>query len=173
MKCLLISALAVFLTAGFLPAQQQQQDKEKQASAPPMTPAARLAAARTAFIKKSGGEDAIAFDVVSTTLEGWGRFALVDAPEKADIIVEIVTGEDNRPTAGPGSVKSSRRSGGMAPSSSSSHTLSQFKLIVYDAKSRFGLWTGSERIKPASKKIARKTMKWKRRSGWYPDFTMT
>jgi hypothetical protein len=153
MKCLLISALAVFLTASFLTAQPPQQDKEKQASASPMTPAARLAAARTAFIKKSGGEDAIAFDVVSTTLEGWGRFALVDAPEKADIVVEIVTGEDNRPAAGPASIKPSRRSGGMAPSGSASHTISQIKLVVYDAKSKFGLWTGSERIKPASKKI--------------------
>src|SRR5690242_15496053 len=113
-------AVALFLTAGLLaglqqpaqpdPQKSQQQDKDKKAAPPPMTPAARLAAAKTAFIKKSGGQDSIAFDVVNDTLQGWGRFTLVDTPEKADIIVEVFTTED-KPTTVSTSMKPSYRSG--------------------------------------------------------------
>ena len=44
-------------------------------------------------------------------------------------------------------------SGQNPPSSNSSHTISQIKLTVYDAKGKIGLWTGSERPQQALKKI--------------------
>lgn len=159
-------AVVLFLTASFLAGQQQpaqsdsqktqQQDKDKKAAPPPMTPAARLAAAKTAYIKKSGGSDSIAFDVVNDTLQGWGRFTLVDAPEKADIIIEVFTTED-KPTGVSTSMKPSYRTGAPESSSSTSKeiTISQIKLTVYDAKSKIGLWTGSEHPRGAMKKIAR------------------
>ena len=164
MKPVLLSAL--FLTASLLAAQQQPQqpqqntqqsqqpDKEKKASPPPMTPAARLAAAKTAFLKKSGGSESIPYDVVSDTLQGWGRFTLVEAVEKADVIIEVYTAEDSPTTI---STSGRGRGYGAGPSATASKevSISQIRLTVYDAKSKMGLWSSSEHPKGALKKVDR------------------
>jgi hypothetical protein len=162
MKPVLVTVL--FLSASLLAAQQQsqqqnaqppqQQDNEKKAAPPPMTPAARLAAARTAFLRKSGGSESIPYDVVNDTLQGWGRFTLVDAPEKADIIIEVYIAEDS-----PTTISTSGRGGryGSRPSASATKdvSISQIRLTVYDAKSKMGLWSGSARPKGALRKVDR------------------
>lgn len=166
MKPVLLSAL--FLSASLLavqlqPQQPQQnaqqsqvQDKDKKAALPPMTPAARLAAAKTAFLRKSGGSESIPYDVVSDTLQGWGRFTMVDAPEKADVIIEVYTAEDTPATIST-SGHGRGRGYGSGPSATASKdvSISQIRLTVYDAKSRMGLWSGSARPKGALKKVDR------------------
>jgi hypothetical protein len=157
MKHLLLSAFAVLLTATLLVGQQQQEpEKEKKATPPPITPAARLAAAKTAFVRMSGGSDTIPYDVISETLQGWGRFTLVESPEKADIVIEVSTTEDH-PTSVSASSRPARHGGGMDRSTTSSKdiTISQIKLMVYDARSKMALWSGSEHPKGALKRVDR------------------
>lgn len=163
MKPVLLSL--IFLSASLLAAQPQlqqpqntqspqQQDQEKKAAPPPMTPAARLAAAKTAFLRKSGGSESIPYDVVNDTLQGWGRFTLVDAPEKADVIIEVYTAEDSPTTI---STSGRGRRYGSQPSATATKDVSiaQIRLTVYDAKSKMGLWSGSARPKGALKKVDR------------------
>src|SRR5262249_36631359 len=131
----------------------EPKQEEKKTAPPPMSASARLAAAKTAFLKKAGSGDRIAYDVVSSTLEGWGRFTLVNTPEKADIIVEVFsTGEAE--TAVPSSVGRSRETGRMEQSTRSSRQIStaEIKLTVSDAKTKVPLSTGIEHPKSALKK---------------------
>src|SRR5579884_633238 len=79
-------------------AQQQQTSSDSQQSAapakhPPMTASAKLAAAKTAYVRNAGGGDT-AYTVIESGLEGWGKFTLVDSPSKADIIVEVSSPEE-------------------------------------------------------------------------------
>lgn len=53
----------------------------------------RMAAAKTVFLKNAGGND-IPFNVISRSFESWGRYILVDSPDKADMIVEILSPDD-------------------------------------------------------------------------------
>src|SRR5690242_1135348 len=50
--------------------------------------AQRLSAAKTVFVKKVEGSE-IPVNVIANALEGWGRYTLVNSPEKADLLIEI------------------------------------------------------------------------------------
>ena len=54
----------------------------------------RLASARNVFIYRTHGSR-IPFDVIRSTLEGWGRFTLVETPDKADLMIEISSSGDS------------------------------------------------------------------------------
>ena len=120
---------------------------------PPVTPTTRLAAARTVFIKNGGGSS-IPYNVVSTSMEGWGRYTSVDTPEKADLIIEI-----SSPSGGSG-VSVSSKTGTSAqtgqPESSTSTTRElgsgPIRMTVIDGKSKSVLWTASEQTKYAMRK---------------------
>ena len=149
--------LFIILAISLAPAVQQEQKQEpkpeeKPAAAPPLSASARLAAARTALLRKTGNGDNAAYDVVSTTLEGWGRFTLVNSLEKADIVVEIFSQSDSEGgiSASVGSDGRRGREGKVKQSS-----LSEIKLTVSDARSRVPLWTGVERPKSSMKKTDR------------------
>jgi len=146
------TALLLLLPAGLLAAQQEQKPAENKPAAPPIALAARLASAKTALLEKSGSGSNIAYDVVSSTLEGWGRFILVHEPEKADVIVEVFTQEE---TEGGISASSGRGGRGRPIGGSRQGTIAMIKLTVYDAKTHIALWTGAERPKGAMKKVDR------------------
>jgi hypothetical protein len=123
---------------------------------PPMTAAGRLGAAKTAFVKNAGG-NSIPFRVIESTLEGWGRFTLVEAPEKADLIVEV-----SAPAEGGGiSVSSSTDHSPLQGQTSQSTTTtkqvssSQVKMVVLDGRSKVPLWSGTEQPKFAVKQKAK------------------
>ena len=146
--------LSILLVTIFAAAiQQEQKQPEKKTAAPPMSTSARLAAAKTAFLRKAGGGDNIAYDVASTTLDGWQRFTLVNSPEKADIIIEIFTSEESQ-TSVSSSLGTSRETGRLEQSSRSTKqiTTAEIKLTVYDARSNVPFWTGIEHPKSAMKK---------------------
>lgn len=152
-KTILFVLLAISLTSAVQQEQKQEpKPEEKPAAAPPLSASARLAAARTAFLRKTGNGDNAAYDVVSTTLEGWGRFTLVNSLEKADIVVEIFSQSDSDGgiTASVGSDGRRGREGKVKQSS-----LSEIRLTVSDARSRVPLWTGIERPKSGMKKTDR------------------
>ncbi len=120
---------------------------------PPVTPTTRLAAAKTAFLKNGGGNP-IPYNVISTSMEGWGRFSLVNTPEAADIILEV-----SAPNGGSG-VSVSSKTGTSAstgqPESSTSTTRElgsgPIRMTVIDGKSKSVLWTGTEQPKFAMRK---------------------
>lgn len=153
LKTLLFLLLATGLMAAIQQEQKEpQKPDEKTAAAPPLSASARLAAAKTAFLKKTGNGDNAAYDVVSSTLEGWGRFTLVNSPDKADIVVEIFSMSENEGgiTASAGGGESRGREKAIQQS-----TASQIKLTVYDSKTRVPLWIAMEHPKGAMKKTDR------------------
>ena len=121
---------------------------------PHAAPADRLVAAKNVFIKRTGGSE-IPYNVINSSFEGWGRYVLVDHPDKADIIMEIsapsddsgarVTAKVNRETGQPESGYSSGRDISSDP----------IKVTVYDAKSKRPLWSATEKPKFAMKQKAR------------------
>jgi hypothetical protein len=122
----------------------------------PMTAAGRLTAAKTAYLKYGGGSR-IPFKVIDSALEGWGRFSIVSDSEKADIVFEVSAPEMESGV----SVSSSTNGGPLAgrnersTSTSKAVTVPQVKLVVFDARSKLPLWTGTERPKPALKQKGR------------------
>ncbi len=58
------------------------------------TPSMRLAAARKVFMTRTRGSR-IPLNVIRSTMEGWGRFTLVETPDKADLIIEIASSGDS------------------------------------------------------------------------------
>jgi hypothetical protein len=144
----------VLIFVGLLAAQQEQKSDEKKPS-PPMTSAARLAAARTAFLKRAAGRNS-PFDVISSAVEGWGKFTLVETPEKADIIIQVSSTDDS-PVSVSSSVDTSPETGHMQQSTKSTReiTSAQITLTVLDAKTRLPLWTATEHPKHAMKKVDR------------------
>lgn len=152
-KIVLFVLFAISLATAIQQEQKQEpKPEEKPAAAPPLSASARLAAARTALLRKTGNGDNAAYDVVSTTLEGWGRFTLVNSLEKADIVVEIFSQSDSEGgiTASVGSDGRRGREGKVKQSSQS-----EIRLTVSDARSRVPLWTGVERPKSGMKKTDR------------------
>ena len=125
--------------------------QEQKAGAPPVSPTARLAAAKTAYLRNGGGSE-IPYNVIESGIEGWGRFQLVDSAENADVIIEVVAPEDDTGV----SVSSSTDASGHTSSRSSRElSVAIIKLTVYDAKTHLPLWTGNERPKGAFKEKAR------------------
>src|SRR5437016_591458 len=156
-SALLMVLLAVLWTAGIEAAgAQQSPEQPKQPEQPkktePISAAARLAAAKTAFVAKSGNTD-IPYNVISSALEGWAHFTLVNSPEKADIIIEILASESGEVRIS-STMKPSRETGRMEQSSSTTKQMSaaEIKLAVYDAKTKMSLWMGIEHPKSALKK---------------------
>ena len=101
------------------------------------------------YVKNAHGGN-IPFDVISTDLQNWGRFTILNAPEKADFVAEVTSYESGTVSLGGNTAAPydrSAQSGVRKDLSSSSVTLK-----VYEAKTNRELWTGSEKIKSAFKK---------------------
>lgn len=128
------------------------QEAPKQAP-PPLSATSRLNAAKTMYLKQGEGSE-IPFNVVSEIMEGWGRFALVNSADKADIVLEVSAPADQGSSVG---VSSSTGRGEHNPSMSASRQISNapVKMNVYDARSHFPLWSGTEQPKAGMKQKAR------------------
>ena len=127
------------------------QDKKKPEA---LTASARLAAAKTAFVSRAQGNP-IPFDVISSALEAWGHFTLVNTPDKADVVIEIAAPEDSSGVSVKSSVKPSAETGRMETSTSSSKQLSfasDVKMTVLDPRTKLPLWTSTEHLRNAVKK---------------------
>ncbi|MBZ5523417.1 MAG: hypothetical protein LAP21_14370 [Acidobacteriia bacterium] len=136
-------------------------DSSKSGNAPrtePVSPAARLAAARSVFVKRTGGSD-IPYTVIGESIQGWGHFVVVNAPEKADLILEVEAPEDTSGLTFNSSAKSTNSSG--EPDRSSSTWLTKqtasndVKLTVREAKSGSVLWHAVEQTKSSIRKNSR------------------
>lgn len=143
-----MTAALLLLAIPLLTTQGEQKQEEKKTVPPPIAPAARLASAKTALLRKTGNGNNIAYDVVSSTLDGWGRFTLVHDADKADVIVEVYSVEESG-----GGISASGPGGRGRSASTPLNAI--IKLTVYDAKTHVPLWTGVERPKGAIKKVDR------------------
>ena len=131
------------------------QDAAK--STPPLSPYSRLTAAKTAFIRQGSGSE-IPYNVITSSMEGWGRFIILNSPEKADLILEV-----SAPSEGGSSVSissSTKPSGSSRPEESTPSTREistggPVKLVVYDGRSKAALWSGTEQAKSAMRQKAR------------------
>jgi hypothetical protein len=119
------------------------------------TPSGRLMNAKNVVVMRARGSD-IPYDVIKSTLDGWGRFNLVETKDKADLVVEIAT------TGGESSMRVASSSGpspltGRIEQSSSSSNLSDaaITMTVYDARNKRVLWVGNEMAKSPMKQTAR------------------
>lgn len=143
------SSLLLLLLAGALFGQEAKPPMPKKN--PPVTPSTHLAAARTAFVKDAGGNP-IPYNVISSSMEGWGRFEMVDSPEKADLILEVSSSS----SGGGISVSGTTDSGYGAPGSQTTTTkelsVGPIRLAVIDGKSKSVLWAATEQPKYAMRK---------------------
>jgi hypothetical protein len=126
--------------------------------APPMNPFTRLTAAKTVFLRNGGGSE-IPFNVIESSMEGWGRYQVVNSADKADLIVEVTSPRED---SGGVTVSSSSKTDGMGrpeQSTSSSRDISPsggpVKIVVFDGRSKAPLWSGSEQAKSAMRQKQR------------------
>jgi len=148
-----LSLLNIFVllvsTTLFVAAQERKQPALMSASA-------RLAAAKTAFLRKAGGSD-IPFKVIESSVTAWGYFALVDTPAKADIIIDISAPYDDDGVTLSSTAGTSPLTGRDEHSTTTTRQVSvpRIVLTISDARSNLRLWTAAERPKYAMKQKAR------------------
>src|SRR5205807_2326661 len=139
-----------------LPMYAQQQTPSDHPPAKPAAPSVsattRLLNAKTVFLKNIAGGD-IPFEIVNNAVIGWPRYTVVDAAEKADLLIEVSSPEEpkKKDDGGGTSIKgsSSGRDPRTMPSPTYSYSSTDVKLIVRDAHTRAILWAGSEPAKEA------------------------
>lgn len=145
---LVLVGLAFALTPGGAPVFAQQPPEKK-----PLieTPSMRLAAARNVFITRTHGSR-IPFDVINSTLDGWGRFTLVATPSKADLIIEISSSGDSGVQVSSSS-KVSAETGQEEKSNSTRKDISptDITMTVFESRNKRGLWSATESVKFAMK----------------------
>jgi len=118
--------------------------------------AQRLSAAKTVFVKKVEGSE-IPVNVITNALEGWGRYTLVNSPEKADLLIEITAPQQEPSSVTINGSSTSSITGRPEMNSSTSRNISNvpIRMAVLDPKTRLPLWTGVEQPKHAMKQKAR------------------
>lgn len=132
-----IAILIVLLSAVASFAQEQKP------ATPPLSPTARLTAAKTAYIKNGGGPSDVPYDIISSGIDGWARFELVDSPEKADVVIEITTTQDLNGI----NAASNDDSGQINKKTNHTLDVDTIKLRVYDPRTHLPLWASEERPK--------------------------
>jgi hypothetical protein len=118
--------------------------------------AQRLGAAKTAFIRKVEGSE-IPVNVVTDSMQGWGRYTLVSAPEKADLIIEITAPPEQPASVTINGSHTNPLTGHPESSTSTSHNISNvpIRMIVLDSKTKLPLFTATEQPKHAMKQKTR------------------
>jgi hypothetical protein len=154
MRCV-ASLVAVVLISGILLAQEKPQAPPEQKNPTYVSPSARLAAAKTVFMKNNGGSE-IPFNVISGGLEGWGRFLLVDSPAQADIVIGVTSPDDDHTSQNTSKTKVGA-SGRMQEPDSASRNVYEgpIKMVVSDAHTHLTLWAASEQPKGGFRQRAR------------------
>lgn len=116
----------------------------------PLSVSGRLAAAKTVFLKNTGGSQ-IPFNVIVDGIDGWGRLTRVNDAAAADLVIEISSPSDGSSVTVSSSTKHSERNGRQEESVTTSRDLSNapIKLVIFDGRSRAALWSASEQPKSA------------------------
>jgi hypothetical protein len=149
----IFSVVLIVATTGGVQSSAQQSLPEKKPVIE--TPSMRLASGRNVFMVRTHGSH-IPFEVIRSTMEGWGRFTFVETPEKADLIIEIASSGDSGVQVSSSS-KVSPETGHEEKTSSTRKDISptDVKMTVIDARNKRGLWTATESVKFAMKEKAK------------------
>jgi hypothetical protein len=150
----IITSVAILMAAGIAIASAQQK---KTPDVPPAPDPFKTA--KTVFLKQEGGS-AIPFNVITTNMEGWERFTLVDAPEKADIILAVTSPREvpDMAVASPIRDYPQRQRTPDQPTPTSRNNFTEpVKLVAYDRKTMKPIWTASHRPHYAVKLKARES----------------
>jgi len=150
----IITRATILVAAGIAIASAQQK---KTPDAPPAPDP--LKKAKTVFVKQESGSD-IPFNVITSNMEGWDRFTLVDAPEKADIILEVTSPREvpDMAVASPIRDYPQRQRTPDQPTPTSRNNFPEpVKLVAYDTKTMKPIWTASQRPHYAVKAKARES----------------
>jgi hypothetical protein len=120
------------------------------------TPSVRLATAKTVLITRTRGGD-IPYDVIRTTIDGWGRFTLVKSTDQADLVIEVASSGGNNDVRVSSTMGTSPRTGQPESGTSSTRDLSasEVSLTVIDGANKRVLWHGTESARYAMKQKAR------------------
>ena len=160
-----VKLLAILLLMAGVALAQDQPAAQEQGKPQAVTPTVRLAAAKSVYLRSGGGSD-MPFDAISSAFADWGRFAVVNDPAKADLIVEVTSPDDGRKkdkdSGGVGGFTANaqgKQIGGHASESSSTpeSTRNDVLMVVRDAKTKAPLWQSTE--KPGGEKGASKADK--------------
>ena len=128
-------------------AQEQEKDKPTDQKPTFLSPAQRLAAAKNVYVKQSGGSE-VPYNVFVGGIEGWGRYMIVDAPEQADIIIDIKSPDDDRSAHLISDSKTKVKTGGGVPEASNMSSYDgPIRVIVSDAHTHLTLWTATDQPK--------------------------
>jgi hypothetical protein len=166
LRSIVIACLALLISVTVVAQDQKPEPQEQKSAAPEqkpevkkyLTPTARMIAAKTVFMRSVGGND-IPFEVIKSSIESWGRYMIVDSPEKADLIMEVFAPQES--TGGSSvSTKVDTGSGHPAQATTGGSTGSQpavmiVKMTVFDGHSKVALWSASEKPKNAWKERVR------------------
>jgi hypothetical protein len=136
----LLALLALTAASGF----SQQPEQKPQVE----SPTARLTSAKSVTITRARGSG-IPYDVISASLEGWGRYNIVNERDKADLIIEIAT------SGGDGGMRFAGPSGYRQGATSRDASDAEITMTVYDARSKRVLWIGTETARFAMKQTSR------------------
>jgi hypothetical protein len=150
-KCRVFSCFVLLSAVTILSPSLFSQQSEKKPS--PDSSSSRLASAKNVLVMRARGND-IPFDVIKSAIDGWGRFALVEAPDKADLVVTVTTvGGENNVRVGSGNGFSPN--GRPDTATTRDFSDSDITMTVYDARSKRVLWVATEKAKSALKQTTR------------------
>jgi len=114
--------------------------------AAPVPPA--IQAARNVFVSNAGSDSGLfphpfsggpdrTYNQFYTELKQWGHYSVVSSPQEADLILELQLASP------PGPADANKQKGASDP-------WPMFRLVIYDQKSHYILWTLTETIQPAN-----------------------
>ena len=140
-SAILLLVAVLVATASF--AQEKPSTPPEPKNPPLVGPSARLAAAKTAYVKNAAGSE-VPFNVISAGIDGWGKFRMVDSASEADIVIEVYSPDDEH-TSSSTSSKTKVGSGGRAPEPAPpSNTGGPIRLVVSDPRTHLSLWSATE-----------------------------
>jgi hypothetical protein len=111
----------------------------------------RLAFGKSMYVHNEHGSD-VPFDVISSDLQGWGRFTILNSEDNAELIAEVNSYESGAVSLGTtrnSTIPDSHSAGAGMHRDLSSPSV---RLTVYEAKTKRELWSGTEKVKSAFKK---------------------
>jgi hypothetical protein len=94
----------------------------------------------------------VPFEVIQSTLDGWGRFTLVETRDKADLIIEIASnGDSSIQVSSSSSVSPDSGKEEKSTSTRKDLTPTAVTMTVSDARNKRPLWSATETVKFAVK----------------------
>jgi hypothetical protein len=121
-----------------------------------LTPQQRLQQAKAVYLRNAGGTE-VPFNIIQAGFESWPRYTMVNSPDKADLLVEVLAPQESTGTSVSSKI-STDTNGKQKQSTTTERDFAEVqivKLTVMDAKSKVLLFQASERPKNSWKERAR------------------